>query len=85
MTISPRIAKTVLALSVLTAAAIYIIFVDTLSETDMVNLAYLWVPLAVSGAAVWWSGNTNIRFALTVLVAAFASLFVFFSIIFPML
>ena len=85
MTISKNIAKAMVFGSIAIAALIYSIFINTLSETDMVMLAYIWVPIFVTGAYVWATGRNTLKYVIAIFVTAFLSLFVFFEIIFPML
>ena len=71
--------------AILGAALIYLIFANSLSETDMVRLSYVWLPIAVTGAAILWTGKNSIRFALAWFISTIMGLFSFFELVFPML
>ena len=85
MTLSKRMAQIMVIGAIIGAALIYLVFAGSLSETDMVRLSYIWVPIAVTGAAVWITGRNTLKFALAWLILALASLFVFFEVVFPLL
>ncbi len=85
MTISNRIAKIMLYGGVAAAALIYLAFFNTLSETDMVNFSYIWLPFSVAGAAVLFTGNNTVKNAIIWFVVTLLALFIFFQVIFPML
>ena len=65
------------------AALVYTVFGGSLSETDMVQLSYVWVPLVGFGLAGRLTGarKTAIVWALLALFG----LLVFFQVVFPML
>ena len=85
LTISLRIAQAMVIGSVTCAALIYLVFANSLSEDEMVALAYVWVPLAVAGSAVWLSGRNTLIFAVSWFLSALAALLIFFNAIFPQL
>ncbi len=85
MTISKRIAKLMLIGALAGAALIYTIFANTLSETDMVRLSYIWLPTALTGAAILFTGENTLKIALAWFLSTIFGLFLFFEIIFPML
>ncbi|MBA3545978.1 MAG: hypothetical protein H0T76_05820 [Nannocystis sp.] len=65
------------------AALVYTVFGGSLSETEMVQLSYLWVPLVAFGLAGRLTGTRQ-----TAIVWALLALFgllVFFQVVFPLL
>ncbi len=85
MIISTRIAKMMLFAALFVAALIYLVFANSISESDMVSLSHLWVPTAVTGAAILIKKNHTLKFTLTWFVGALLSMIIFFRQIFPML
>lgn len=85
MTISKRLTQIMTIGAVAIAALIYLVFANSLSETDMVRLAYVWVPVAVTGGLLWFTGKRVLKFALIWFFATLMLLFAFFEIIFPLL
>ena len=85
MTLSKRTAQVMLIGAFIVAAPVYLVFSDSLSEIDMVRLAYIWLPIAITGAAILFTGKNSLKFAISWFVAAVLGLFVFFELIFPML
>ena len=85
MTISKRTARIMLIGAIITAALVYLVFADALSETDMVRLSYIWLPIAITGAALLITGKNTLKFAIGWFAAAMLALFAFFELIFPML
>lgn len=85
MTISKRTAKIMLIGALATAALIYTVFGNSLSETEMVQLSYIWLPTALTGVAILITGANTLKIALTWFFSTIAGLFLFFEIIFPML
>jgi len=85
MTISKRTAKIMLIGALATAALIYTVFASSLSETEMVQFSYIWLPTALTGAAILRTGANTLKIALSWFLSAIAGLFLFFEIIFPML
>ncbi len=85
MVISKRIAQIMLYGGLIGAAVIYLALFNSLSETDMVNFSYIWLPFAVTGAAVLYTGKNTLGFALTCFALAIVALVLFFEIIFPAL
>lgn len=71
--------------SVIGAALIYLFFESSLSESDMVSLSYIWLPIAVTGAAILRTGKSSLKFAICWFIATALGLFLFFEVIFPML
>ena len=85
MTISKRTAQMMLIGAIIAAALVYLVFANSLSETDMVRLSYIWLPIAITGAALLITGKNTLKFAIGWLVAAVLALFAFFELVFPML
>lgn len=85
MTISNRIAKIMLYGGLAAAALIYLAFFNSLSETDMVNFSYIWLPFSVAGAAVLLTGNNTLKNAIIWFAVTISALFGFFQVVFPML
>ncbi len=85
MTISKRVAKFMLFGGLIGAALIYLALFNSLSETEMVNLSYIWLPISVAGAAILYTGKNTLMFAIICLIMTVLALFVFFELIFPAL
>jgi len=85
MIISKRTARVVLIGAIIAAALVYLVFANSLSETDMVRLSYIWLPIAITGAAILFTGKNTLKFAISWFITAVLGLFVFFELIFPML
>lgn len=85
MTISKRTARIMLVGALAAAALIYTVFANSLSETEMVQLSYIWLPIALTGAAILSTGANTLKIALSWFLSTMAGLFLFFEIIFPML
>jgi|GEM_PF-2793745 len=85
MTLSKRTARIMLIGAIIVAALVYLVFADTLSETDMVRLSYIWLPIAIAGAAILMTGKNTLKFAIAWFAATVLALFAFFELIFPML
>ena len=85
MTISKPTARVMLIGAIIAAALVYLVFSNSLSETDMVRLSYIWLPIAITGAAILFTGKNTLKFAISWFITAVLGLFVFFELIFPML
>jgi len=85
MIISTRIAKFMLFGGLIGAALIYLALFNSLSETEMVNLSYIWLPVSVAGGAILYTGKNTLIFAVICLVLTVVALFSFFELIFPAL
>ncbi len=78
-------AKIMLFGGLIGAALIYLALAGSLSETDMVNLSYIWLPISVAGAAILYTGKNTLMFAIICLIMTVLTLFLFFELIFPAL
>lgn len=85
MIVSTAVAKIMLFGGLIGAALIYLAFFNSLSETDMVNFSYVWLPFAVTGAAVLYTGRNTLKFAVFCFALTILSLILFFELIFPAL
>ncbi|PCH82344.1 MAG: hypothetical protein COB90_01070 [Hyphomicrobiales bacterium] len=85
MDISRQTAKIMVFGSLLIAAVIYLVLFDSLSETEMVRLSYIWLPICVSGAIAWKTGQSTLTGALLWAGKTILLLALFFELIFPML
>ena len=83
--ISTRAGQIMAIAGSMAAAVIYLLFASALSEDDMVNLSYLWVPVAVTGALIWWRGGAPFKHAALFAIATALMLFAFFELVFPAL
>lgn len=77
--------KVILVTCIVAPILIYAILFDRLSETDMVRLAYLWLPGILFGATGLMRRQGSLRLPLLVAGIGLALLFVFFETIWPKL
>ena len=77
--------KSVLIGSIVLAICIYGLFLNRLSETEMVRWSYVWFPGLLFGAVGLKAGQTSLRLPIIVTVIGMVALFVFFEMIFPAL
>lgn len=85
MLVSKRLARDMLIGAIIVAALVYLVFGNSLSETEMVLLSYVWVPIATVSGVILIKGKTTIKLAIGWLIASILGLVVFFEVIFPML
>jgi hypothetical protein len=75
----------ILFASIALAVLIYGLFLDRLSETEMVRWSYLWVPGLLFGAVGLMAGQASPKRPIVVAVIGVVALFLFFELIFPSL
>lgn len=87
MTMKNLIYTLSIIISTLSVIAIYVLFFDNISESEMISLSVGWVFFFVFGIMGLLLKNKKNRFLLSFLLAilVLALLFVFFVVVFPML